>query len=174
VLREALLVSIAAAASFAFLFHGTFYLDGRPVSPNFRIEPFLFVTGLAYLFLRFVVLAIELRPARVRPDLERCPECGRPLDDQSSKKLAAQRKGDLPSESTRKEEALSPGLLRQAVDAVRPRTQVHAPRGVARPPTHGLGTENLTGTDLVQALNDPNFLERARHGPKAPEPPPER
>jgi hypothetical protein len=161
-MREGVLVAIAAAASSAFLLHGTFYLDGRPASPNFRIEPFLFVTGLAYLFLRSVVIAVAMWPTRAQNSPLRCPECGHRLDVPSSKRLHAAR--DIERSPTPTEVASTEGL-RRAVDAAQSRMESLAVGSVVRTPAPSPTAENLTGRQLIAALDDPDFLERARHGP---------
>jgi hypothetical protein len=162
VVREGPLFALAAAASFVFLFHGMLYFDGRP-PPEFRIEPFLFVTGLSYLFLRSVILAIEMRRPRVHAGRIRCPNCGQWIDDSSSGVEARGRSNLLPK---RTQKQFAPTVeLRNAVDVVRLGTGAHDMAGL---PAVRREAENRVGRDPVAGPNDPDFLERARHGPPTP------
>lgn len=167
VVREALLVGIAAAASFVFLNHEALYLDRPFQVANARIEPYFLATSILYLFLRLVIVVTEMRPPRAHADLVRCPECGQWLDDRSSAGLEAHRRIELTPKPSPKE-VVSAVALRKAVDAARfgprspPENQVAAPIPIRQKPA------NLAETDLIAALNDPDFLERMRHSPRPP------
>src|SRR5437879_5045000 len=73
---------------------------------------------MVYLFLRLVIVALELRPARGHAELVRCPECGQWLDDPSAAGLEAHRRIELTPKPSRKE-IVSAVALRKAVDAAR-------------------------------------------------------
>src|SRR2546425_8755239 len=81
VVREILLVAIAAAASFVFINHDNLYLSHPFRLADARIESYTLATAMIYLFLRLVIVALELRPPRTHAELVRCPECGQWLDD---------------------------------------------------------------------------------------------
>ncbi|TLZ42191.1 MAG: hypothetical protein E6K19_08380 [Methanobacteriota archaeon] len=173
--REILLFVIAAAASFAFLNHDNLYLQGRFRLIIDRIEPYLLVTAVAYLFLRAAVIAIELRPPRVHAELVRCPECGQWIDDRSAAGLAAHSE----AESARKVApkvapkvtpmtAVTLAALRKAVEATHSLTP--APETEEGLPAPSEGTApRIAGRDLVKALSDTDFLERIGHAPRPPE-----
>src|SRR5438552_11217496 len=76
VVREILLVGIAAAASFVFINHDNLYLSHPFRLSDARIESYFLATAMAYLFLRLVIVALELRLPRGHSELVRCPECG--------------------------------------------------------------------------------------------------
>jgi hypothetical protein len=164
--REVLLFVIAAAASIAFLNHENLYLQNGFRFITTRIEPYLLVTGVSYLFLRFAVLAVELRPPRVHSELVRCPKCGQWIDDASAAGRAAHREVEATPQPTRKE--VVPVALRRAVDAVRFGTKAAEGKRIGSDIV-GRESENVTGRDLVDALNDPAFLDRMRHGPRPPD-----
>lgn len=165
--REALLLAIAAAAAFLFLNHSILYMDGPPSLADVPIEAYLLATGVLYLFVRIVIVAAELRPVRAPADPMRCPECGQWLDDPTAAGLAAHRRIELTPRPSPKE-VVSAVALRRAVDAVRQ-------GAVASPAAEGIRLraepDNGPGVDLVAALNDPDFLERARHSPRPPQDP---
>lgn len=167
VVREALLVGIAAAASFVFLNHEALYLDPPFRIAEARIESYLLATSVLYLFLRLVIIVAEMRPARAHAELVRCPECGQWLDDRSSAGLEAHRRIELTPKPSPKE-VVSALALRKAVDAARfgPRSPPENP--VAAPILIRQKSADLAETDLIAALNDPDFLERMRHGPRPP------
>jgi hypothetical protein len=166
VVREALLVGIAAAASFVFLNHEILYLDRPFQVADSRIEPYLLATAILYLFLRLVIAVAEMRPARAPAELVRCPECGQRLDDRSAAGLEAHRRIELTPRPSPKE-VVSAVALRKAVDAARFGPHSPAENEGARVPI-GQKPVNLADADLLAALNDPDFLERARHSPQPP------
>ena len=167
VVREVLLVGLAAAAAFVFINHDNLYLSHPFRLADARIESYALATAMIYLFLRLVIVALELRPPRSHEELVRCPECGQWLDDPTAAGLEAHRRIELTPKPSRKE-IVSAVALRKAVDAAR--------RGNLRPPHPGVvepnpavpNPTNVTSGDLVAALNDPDFLERARHSPEPP------
>jgi hypothetical protein len=64
-------------------------------------------------------------------------------------------------------EIVSAVALRKAVDAARLGTLT--PPVELRPSTGDLTIpETLRGQDLIEALNDPDFVERMRHSPQRP------
>jgi hypothetical protein len=165
--REILLFVIAAAASFAFLNHDNLYLQGRFRLIIDRIEPYLLVTAVSYLFLRVVVLAIELRPPRVHAELVRCPECGQWIDDRSAAGRAAHSKAESAPKPTPK--VVVPHVtLRKAVEAARSMTPVSDDQETASAQSEST-VQNVGGRELVKALSNPGFLERMRHAPPSPE-----
>jgi hypothetical protein len=169
--REILLFIIAAAASFAFLNHDNLYLQGRFRLIIDRIEPYLLVTAVTYLFLRAAVIAIELRPPRVHAELVRCPECGQWIDDRSATDRAAHSK----AESARKVApkvtpmtAVTLAALRKAVEAAHSLTPAPETEEALPAPSERTAPK-IAGRDLVKALSDPDFLERMGHAPPHPE-----
>ncbi|TMA01391.1 MAG: hypothetical protein E6J92_07295 [Methanobacteriota archaeon] len=118
VVREILLVGIAAAASFVFINHDNLYLSHPFRLSDARIESYFLATAMAYLFLRLVIVALELRLPRGHSELVRCPECGQWLDDPSAAGLEAHRRIELTPKPSRKE-IVSAVALRKAVDAAR-------------------------------------------------------
>ncbi len=138
VVREILLVGIAAAASFVFINHDNLYLSHPFRLSDVRIESYFLATAMVYLFLRLVIVALELRPPRGHGELVRCPECGQWLDDPSAAGLEAHRRIEL------------------------------TPKPSREPNPAALIPANATSEDLVAALDDPDFLERMRHSPRPP------
>jgi hypothetical protein len=165
VVQEGLFFAIAAAASLLFLFHGMLYLDGRS-PPAFRIEPFLFVTGLTYLFLRSVVLAIEIRWPRVHAERVQCPECGRWIDTPSRGVEGHGTRVPLPKAARRQGHPQT--ALRTAVGVAAIERRARDSNNAAEISTFRPEVENEWSGDLVAAPEDPDFLERARHGPFPP------
>ena len=167
VLREVLTVSLAATVSILLLNYGNLYASGSFRIGNPRIEPYLLVTAVTYLFLRFVGIALALRPSRVHAEPVRCPECGQWLDDPTASGLEAHRRVELTPRPTPKE-VVSAVALRRAVDAAR--LGIHRPsdRREASGPSARPGPDLLTGGDRIAARNDPDLPERARHGPTTP------
>ena len=166
-LRELLLLVIAAAASFVFINHENLYLNHPFRLADARIESYLLATIVIYLFLRVAIIALEMRPPQTSDGLVRCPECGQWIDVQSFDGLAAHHRIVLTPKPSSKE-IVSAVALRRAVDAARfgtltPRVE----KGNARTPTIPI-PENLTGQDLLEALHDPDFVERLRHSPQRP------
>src|SRR3989440_13035795 len=118
VVREILLVGIAAAASFVFINHDNLYLSHPFRLSDARIESYFLATAMVYLFLRLVIVALELRPPREHGEGVRCPEGGQWLDDSSAAGLEAHRRIELTPKPSRKE-IVSAGALRKGVDAAR-------------------------------------------------------
>jgi hypothetical protein len=165
------LVGLAAAAAFVFINHENLYLTHPFQLADVRIESYALATIMIYLFLRLVVLALEMRPARARANLVRCPECGQWLDARTAASLAAHRRVELTPKPSQKE-VVSAVALRKAVDAA------HLP-GVPRLLPENLGTnvsvlppENLLIPDVTAARADvdPDYLERMRHSPLPSDP----
>src|SRR5256885_6048459 len=103
VVREILLVGIAAAASFVFINHENLYLSHPFRLSDVRMESYFLATAMVYLFLRLVIVALELRPPRETSEVVRCPECGQWLDDPSAAGLEAHRRIELTPKPSRKE-----------------------------------------------------------------------
>lgn len=164
------MLGIAASAAFVFLNHEALYLDRPFVVSDARIESYLLATAILYLFLRMVLVVAEIRPARKHNELVRCPECGQWLDDPSNTALEAHRRIELTPKPSRKE-VVSAVALRRAVDAARFGPPIDPENRIpAQSPIHQ-NPANPGEPDLVAALHDPNFLERARHSPKTPRDP---
>lgn len=170
VVREALLVGIAAAASFVFLNHQALYLERPFRVADARIESYILATAILYLFLRLVIIVAEMRPPRVHAELVRCPECGQWLDDRSGAGLEAHRRIELTPKPSPKE-VVSAIALRKALDAARFGPYSPSENRVAAPIPIRKKPANLAEPDLIAALNDPDFLERARHSPRPPSDP---
>jgi hypothetical protein len=169
--REILLFVIAVAVSVAFLNHENLYLENGFRLITRRIEPYLLVTAVAYLFLRFAVIAVELRPPRVHAELVRCPECGQWMDDTSAAGPAAHQKADAAAKTTRQptpKDAVPVAALRRAIDAARSVTPMSEDPETT-PDAAGATSQNVDSRDLVKALGDPSFLEPMRRAPKPPE-----
>ena len=167
--REILLVGIAAAASFVFLNHENLYLDRPFALADARIESYILATTVLYLFLRLVIIVAEMRPPRVHAELVRCPECGQWLDDPTAAGLEAHRRIELTPKPSPKE-VVSAVALRNAVEAARAGTP--SPRGRSGDRSAAAQRpENSTHQDSIAARNDPDFLERARHSPRPPSDP---
>src|SRR5205807_9609195 len=166
VVREILLVGLAAAASFVFINHDNLYLSHSFRLSDVRIESYFLATAMVYLFLRLVIVALELRPPRGHARRVRCPECGQWLDDPSAAGLEAHRRIELTPKPSRKE-IVSAVALRKAVDAARFGNLTH-PMESQEPNPTALIPANAPSEDLVAALNDPDYLERMRHSPRPP------
>ena len=148
-LRELLLLVIAVAAAFVFINHDNLYLNHPFRLADARIESYLLASVVIYLFLRVAIIALEMRPPR-------------PADG-----LAAHHRIALTPKPSPKE-IVSAVALRKAVDAARfgplaPQVET----GKAQTPAMPI-LENLTGQDLIEALHDPDFVERIRHSPQRP------
>jgi len=166
-LRELLLLVIAVAAAFVFINHDNLYLNHPFRLADARIESYLLASVVIYLFLRVAIIALEMRPPRPADGLLRCPECGEWIDVRSADGLAAHHRIALTPKPSPKE-IVSAVALRKAVDAARfgplaPRVETGNERTPAMPIL-----ENLTGQDLIEALHDPDFVERIRHSPQRP------
>jgi hypothetical protein len=167
VAREILLLGIAVAAAFVFINHDNLYLTHAFRLADVRIESYTLATAMIYLFLRLVIVALELRPTRAHAHVVRCPECGEWLDDPTTAGLEAHRRIELTPKPSPKE-IVSAVALRRAVDMARfgsmtdpAETKTPRPLGMPIP-------ENLTGKDLLDALHDPDFIERMHHSPQRP------
>src|SRR2546430_11638506 len=124
VVREILLVGIAAAAAFVFINHDNLYLSHPFRLSDARIESYFLATAMVYLFLRLVIVALELRPPREHGEGVRCPECGQWLDDPSAAGLEAHRRIELTPKPSRKE-IVSAGAPPQAAGAAPFRNPTH-------------------------------------------------
>ncbi len=164
-MREALFLGIAALGAWLFLNHELLE-GGRP--PAWSLSEFIVSTIVVYLFLRTIVVIVEMRAPRSHAELVRCPECGQWLDDPTAAGRAAHHRVEMmPKPSER--EIVSAVALRKAFDAARVATQ--ASRDADRmqgPPTPSVPLENISSKDLVAAIDDPDLLERLRHGPNPP------
>jgi hypothetical protein len=163
------LVGLAAAGAFVFINHDNLYLTHPFQLADVRIESYALATIMIYLFLRLVILALEMRPTRAPANLMRCPECGQWLDARTSAALAAHRRIELTPKPSQKE-VVSAVALRRAVDAARlPSVPGRLPRdletNVAIPPPANAGNPDLTA-----ARADPDYLERMRHSPRPSDP----
>ncbi len=163
---EALLVGLAAAGAFVFINHENLYLTHPFQLADVRIESYALATIMMYLFLRLVILAFEMRPARALANRVRCPECGQWLDARTAAGLAAHRRIELTPKPSQKE-VVAAVALRRAVDATRlPSVARHLPNNletnVAIPaPTNALPLD----VTAAKAETDPAYLERMRHSP---------
>ncbi len=169
-MREALMLAVAAAGAILFVRHDVLYLGGSDRNVAAPLASYLIATAVLYLAIRLVVIAIEMRTPRAHAELVRCPECGQWLDDPTAGGLEAHNRMELTPKPTEKE-IVSAVALRKAVDAAR-RT-ARPPSAVARenltsPPGP---IENLSGKDLLAAIDDPDLLERLLHSPNPPRDP---
>jgi hypothetical protein len=163
------LVGLAAAGAFVFINHDNLYLTHPFQLADVRIESYALATIMIYLFLRLVILALEIRPTRAPANLMRCPECGQWVDARTSAALAAHRRIELTPKPSQKE-VVSAVALRMAVDAARlPSVPQRLPRdletNVAVP-----SPANAGNPDLTAAQTDPDYLERMRHSPRPSDP----
>jgi hypothetical protein len=164
------LVSIAAVASFGFINHANLYLMQDFSLSNAPLASYVLATIVIYLFLRLLVIALEMRPPRAHAELVRCPECGQWLDDPTTSGLEAHRKIALTPKPTEKEVA-SALALRKAVDASRVASLAARKTPDDDILRRGDVPSNVSSRDLVAALNDPDLLERLRHSPQPPRDP---
>ena len=116
-LREGLFVMVAAFGAVLFLQHGLLYLKGARVEAS-PPSAYLLVTVILYGFLRVVVVLARMRPPVVRGGLERCPECGQPLEDGTPKGLEAHLQTPKTPKPTERE-VLASVALRKAIDEAR-------------------------------------------------------
>ncbi len=167
-MREALFLGIAALGAWLFLDHELLE-GGSP--PPWSLSEFLVSTIVVYLFLRTIVVVVEMRTPRMHAELVRCPECGQWLDDPTAAGRAKHHQIEMtPKPSER--EIVSAVALRKAFDAAR--VAAEASRDADRmqgPPTPLVPPENISSKDLVAAIDDPDLLERLRHGPNPPSDP---
>ena len=168
--RELAIVSLAGLASFLFINHENLYLSGPFALSNAPLEAYFLATIVIYLFLRMLIIAAGMRPTRVRPGSLRCAECGQPLDNLTAAALEAHHRIERTPRPSEKE-VVSAVALRKAVDAAH--LSVRASKAVSRDgiatPTRDL--ENISGRDLIAAIDDPSLLERLLHGPNPPQDP---
>jgi len=164
-LREVAMLALAAVASFVLINHEVLYLTGPFRLSAMPIESYLLATMILYLFLRLVIVAAEMRPARVREEFVRCPTCGEWLDDPTDSGLEAHLRTER--RSTPSEREIVPAVaLRKAFDAAR--LAAVAAREAERsegPPTPSMPLDDASSEDLVAAIVDPARRERLRHGP---------
>src|SRR5256884_6824542 len=163
VVREILLVGIAAAASFVFINHDNLYLSHPFRLSDVRIESYFLATAMVYLFLRLVIVALELRPPREHGEVVRCPECGQWLDDPSAAGLEAHRRIELTPKPSRKE-IVSAGALRKAGGAARvrnPTPPMEFPK--ANPPAPI--SANATSRGLLAGPKRPDHPATGRRRP---------
>src|SRR5437867_11824866 len=168
--RELAIVSLAGLASFLFMTHENLYLSGPFALSNAPLEAYFLATIVIYLFLRMLIIAAGLRAVRVRPGSLRCPECGQPLDNLTAAGLEAHHRIDRTPRPAEKE-VVSAAALRKAVDAAHlsVRGSKAATRDGIATPTRDL--ENISGHDLIAAIDDPSLLQRLLHGPNPPRDP---
>src|SRR5207247_4407702 len=168
--RELAIASLAGLASFLCINHENLYLSGPFALSNAPIEAYYLATIVIYLFLRMLISAAGMRPTRVRSGSVRCPECGQRLDTLTAAGREAHHRIELTPKPLEKE-VVSAVALRQAVDAAH--LSVRASKMASR---EGLvvrprDLENISGHDLVAAIDDPDLLERLLHGPNPPRAP---
>ena len=160
-------MSLAGIASFLFINHEILYLNGPFALSRAPIESYFLATIVIYLFLRMLIIAAEMRPTRAGSLL--CPECGQRLDGLTVEGREAHRRIELTPQPPEKE-VVSAVALRKAVGAAHLSSRASkalSQRGIAAP----RDLENITGHDLVAAIDDPELLERLLHGPNPPRDP---
>lgn len=168
--REFAIVGLAGIASFLFINHQNLYLSGPFALSKAPIEAYFLATIVIYLFLRMLIIAAEMRPTRARIETQRCLECGQRLDGLSTAERDAHRRIELTPKPTEKE-IVSAVALRKAVDAAD--FSARASTVVSRDDiaTSARDLENVSSRDLVDAIVDPDLLERLLHGPDPPRDP---
>ena len=168
--RELAIVSLAGVASFLFMNHQNLYLSGPFALSNAPLEAYFLATIVIYLFLRMLIIAAGMRPTRAGSGSLLCPECGQRLDTLTAAGREAHRRIELTPQPSEKD-VVSAVALRKAVDAAH--LSVRTSKAVSRvniaAPTRDL--ENISGHDLVAAIDDPDLLERLLHGPNPPRDP---
>jgi len=163
-------VSLAGIASFLFINHEILYLNGPFALSRAPIESYFLATIVIYLFLRMLIIAAEMRPTRAGAGSLLCPECGQRLDGLTVEGREAHRRIELtPKPSER--EVVSAVALRKAVDAAH--FSDRASKTVSREDvtTSARDLENVSSRDLIDAIDDPDLLERLLHGPNPPRDP---
>jgi len=163
-------VSLAGIASFLFINHEILYLNGPFALSRAPIESYFLATIVIYLFLRMLIIAAEMRPTRAGAGSLLCPECGQRLDGLTVEGREAHRRIELtPKPSER--EVVSAVALRKAVDAAH--FSDRASKTVSREDitTPARDLENVSSRDLIDAIDDPDLLERLLHGPNPPRDP---
>jgi len=164
-MREVLFLGIAALGAWLFLNHELLE-GGSP--PAWNLSEFLVSTIVVYLFLRTIVVVVEMRSPRVHTNLVRCPECGQWLDDLTAAGRAEHARFEMTSKPS-DQEIVSGVALRKAFDAARAASQASGDaEGMGGPPSPPVPLGNLSAKDLVAAIDDPDLLERLLHGPKPP------
>src|SRR5437879_3780825 len=167
--REVVILALAGLAAFLFLNHENLYLTGPFTLSKAPLEAYLLATTVIYLFLRLVVVTLEMRVPRARAELVRCPECGQWIDDSTAKSREAHHRIELTPKPSPKA-IVSTVALRKAVDAARVAGKASEANPQPKIPAAG-NPENVSGSDLLEALRDPELLERLRHSPNPPRDP---
>ena len=168
--RELAIVSLAGLASFLFINHENLYLSGPFALSNAPLEAYFLATIVIYLFLRMLISAAGMRPTRVRSGSLRCPECGQRLDSLTAAGREAHDRIELTPKPLEKE-VVSAGALRKAVDAAHLSVRASKMASQESPVVPPRDLENISGHDLVAAIDDPDLLERLLHGPNPPRDP---
>ena len=166
-MREVLVLGLAAAAAILFIRHDMLYLRGGDGNADAPLASYILATTLFYLGIRFVVLAVDLRPPRVHAELVRCPECGQWLDDPTPSGREDHHRVVITPKPTEKE-VLAAVALRKAVDAARADARRREELDGLDDVVPRRASENPTNGDLLRALEDPDALERLLHGPSPP------
>ena len=166
---EGLLVGLAAAGAFVFINHENLYLTHPFQLADVRIESYALATIMIYLFLRLVILALEMRPTRAPANLVRCPECGQWLDVRTAAGLAAHRRIELTPKPTQKE-IVAAVALRRAVDATRLSSIPRQLPGDLETNVAVSSPMNAGTIDPTAIKADPDYLERMRHSPLPSDP----
>lgn len=167
--REVLILALAGLASFLFLNHANLYLMGPFTLSKAPLEAYFLATTVIYLFLRLVVIAIEMRGPRDHVEPVRCPECGKWIDDPTASGREAHHRIELTRKPSEKA-IVSTVALRQAVDAAR--VAENASEASPHPEIPAASDlENVSSRDLLKARNDPDLLERLHHSPNPPRDP---
>jgi len=167
--REVVILALAGLAAFLFLNHENLYLTGPFTLSKAPLEAYFLATTVIYLFLRLVVITLEMRVPRAHAELVRCPECGQWIDDSTVESREAHHRIELTPKPSAKA-IVSTVALRKAVDAAR--VAGKASEAIPQPKIPAAGKpENVSGADLLAALRDPDQLERLRHSPNPPRDP---
>src|SRR5438876_7731558 len=87
--REVVILALAGLAAFLFLNHENLYLTGPFTLSKAPLEAYFLATTVIYLFLRLVVITLEMRVPRAHAELVRCPECGHWIDDSTAESREA-------------------------------------------------------------------------------------
>src|SRR5437879_252181 len=156
--REVVILALAGLAAFLFLNHENLYLTGPFTLSKAPLEAYLLATTVIYLFLRLVVVTLEMRVPRARAELVRCPECGQWIDDSTAKSREAHHRIELTPKPSPKA-IVSTVALRKAVDAARVAGKASAAIPQPKIPAAG-NPENVSGADPLGALRDPRSEER--------------
>ena len=165
--RELAIVSLAGIASFLFINHEILYLNGPFALSRAPIESYFLATIVIYLFLRMLIIAAEMRPTRAGRGSLLCPECGQRLDGLTVEGREAHRRIELTPKPSEKE-VVSAVALRKAVDAAHFSDRASKTASREDVTTSARDLENVSSRDLIDAIDDPNLLERLLHGPNPP------